>query len=872
MIVTQKIREIENILKKYDDIEYRIINNTLSKNLIFLSDENKNLLKELNHYQQYIQEIISEPNEDSNDPIIKEIKNICPKNSVVHRNISYINWSDRNTKINKIKNVIAGYSFKGGMGRSTTLSYLAYFYYLLGKKIVILDCDFEAPGIASIFFDKKKREEKAGVLDYLIDLNIEENPKLDDYFLQSEVSDNSGNLYLFPSGINYNIGNYLNKISKIDFNSKSYTKGYTTLLTHINELLKPDLIFIDLRAGINESNGLILKSISNTNLLFFNSEEQNEDGLEVIATLLKDIQNNFIMNSTIRFSNSELRASKEKQLINFLDKKFSFKESIKIESDFLEKRIITVPYNSFMLENNDREEYRKFIYKEYNAYKTSNEIYIQDIIKTINRIYFSSELSNIIKNDISEINLTDILKKLLESFKYLTAMGKFDNEENLKYFYFKEDISKLVNEQIFLILGPKGSGKSALFEIFTKNYKSILSQLNINNNLYIAGFSKDISNSGLSKDYLKIVHQNSKENLENLERFWKFLTLYQLEEKEDIEDKYFKDIDDIRKSFMNIEKGLDVDRRLKNININLLRDDRALTLVYDELDVELGEYRVDFIDALVEFWRGNLYKYSQVRSKILLRNDIFSTLKIENKTHLDFNKYELKWNKKEILSLILKIIVTSLDENELDKISLLDIVKNKKNNEITKDFTLIKRAIYLIFGEKINATQSNISTMDNWIISQLSDGKGNITPRVIYKFLYESISKELDNQNEGDSKQLLKSFGKNYKDILYEVSKHRLTEYNEEYKGYDKYYKIIQKIGYRIFEDSEYKIASTTKNKKTYIKAEVIDEYIRELIESGFLSIKDEKTKTYQVANVYVPALEIKMNRQGRRDGNKSED
>ena len=521
-----------------------------------------------------------------------------------------------------------------------------------------------------------------------------------------------------------------------------------------------------------------------------------------------------------------------------------------------------------MLDTNIKE-FKKFVSGEYAGYN-GRDIYLQNIIDNINDSYFYEEL-NIEEIKENNIDVKSILKKLQKEFKDLTAMEKFGTEANLKYFYFKEDISKLVNEQIFLILGAKGSGKSALFEIFTKNYKVVLEKLNIRNNRYIAGFSKEIGKEYLSKDYLRLIYQKSENNLENLERFWKFLTLYQLEQESNSKNKFFTDIDDIRNQFTDIELGLDVDKKLKSINIELYKDDKSLTLVYDELDIELVK-REDFIDALVEFWRANLYKYSQIRSKILLRNDIFEKLKIENKTHLDFNKYELKWNKKEILSLILKIIVTSLNEDELEEILLLNIVKNKKNNEITDDISKIKKAIYQIFGKKVNVTQSNISTMDNWIISQLSDGKGNITPRVIYKFVYESISKELENIKKITSKHLLKSFGKNYKDILFNVSKHRLIEYDEEYKDYNKYYKIIQNIGYRIFEDSEYKKAcNPSKSKEKYIKANTIDEYIQKLIESGFISIKDEKTKTYQVANVYVPALDIKMNRQGRRDKSKEE-
>ena len=266
MILINIIKKIQECIQKHPDITYRIINNTIGKNLILLNHNNEGLISELKtSFNQYIQEIIIETNEDTF--LIEEIKSICDENQLAHRNISYIKWN-RKPKVKSFENVVAGYSFKGGMGRSSTIAYLSYFYYLMGKKVAVLDCDFEAPGIASMFFDRSDRNEKSGVLDYLIDLNIEDEPKLDDYFIPSEVSKNSGNLYLFPSGINSDTSSYIDKISKIDFNSTNYSNSFTKLLNHINGTLKPDVIFIDLRAGINESNGLVLNEISGTNLLF----------------------------------------------------------------------------------------------------------------------------------------------------------------------------------------------------------------------------------------------------------------------------------------------------------------------------------------------------------------------------------------------------------------------------------------------------------------------------------------------------------------------------------------------------------------------------------------------------------------------------
>lgn len=406
MKLTKVIIEIKNYLAKNKNIEYRVINNTLGKNLILISGENsEEVSKKLeNDYKKYIQEIIIESQEEDSF-IIQEIKKICPKNDIVHRNVSYVNW---NREVDaKFYNIIAGYSFKGGMGRSTTLAYLAYLYVLLGKKVAVLDCDFEAPGIASMFFEKKEREKKSGILDYFVDLNITKELNLNDYSLKED------SLYLFPSGIDYHIENYMNKISKTDFNSIEYTDKFTTLITQINTDIKPDLIFIDLRAGINESNGLILKYLSNTNLMFFNSEEQNEDGLQVILNLFDNLDNSFIMNSTIRYPLATERDRKEKELKNFLLDEFELLN---------EKNIIHVEYKAEMLEGNV-EEFKKFTSSQKDLYDVGKKTYLKKIIGNINEKYFNEKY----------FDEEDIIEEIKGMRRYGTQ-GQISFNSNTEYY------------------------------------------------------------------------------------------------------------------------------------------------------------------------------------------------------------------------------------------------------------------------------------------------------------------------------------------------------------------------------------------------------------------------------------------------------
>lgn len=848
MITTVKLKEIVNIIEKYKEIEYRIINNTFGKNLILLNKNNQDLTSELlaTHFK-YIQEIVYEDDEKEDELFIKQIKNLCSKNNIIHKNTSYTNWN-RSIKNDVVNNLVAGYSFKGGMGRSSTLAYLAYLYYLTGKKIVVLDFDFEAPGIASLFFNKSERESKAGILDYFIDLNLEEELKLDDYFLQFEVSDKSGNLYLFPSGIDYDIENYINKISKIDFNSDSYRQGLNKLLNNINKILKPDLIFIDLRAGINESNGLVLLNLSSTNLLFFNVEEQNEDGIKAISKFVfsKD-KRNFILNSMIRFQNSEIRAIKEKQFKEFITR------DIKLRNE-----IVNIGFEAQILENKI-EQFKNFIETQFSIYQTNKDFYLGDLFQKLQDIYFEKAVlddttTSLIINE--KVDIETIFQKLEITFNKLTGTESFKDENSLKYFYLKDDIAKIVNEQIFLILGAKGSGKSSLYEVFTKHHKDILKNLNLKNVIYTPAMSKQIIESyNLSKDTFQNIYDKSNNEFLNIERFWKSLTLFQLENYLNFEEKYFSSIDEIIEKFTIVENGIEIDKKLKYYNIQLLHEDRVVTLVYDELDVAFPNnvYKV-FIEKLVSFWQENIYKYSQIRSKILLRNDIYDTLNIENKTHLDLNKYELKWSEKEILSLILKMFITVLNEDELEKIKLLNIVKNKKNKEVVEDEDEIKNAIYLIFDKQL---AKNRPPMDKWIMTRLSDAKDLVTPRVIYKFLWECIKKELRNINsiKNDRKHLFTVFSKFWEEILKTVSLHKLDEYNEEYKSAKSLQEKIKKFGQRSFSFEEYKKLSSNK-----VTDKTLKEELNDLIESGFIAY-DDRQKKYQVAYIYAYGLDLKINK-----------
>ncbi len=832
------LNNIEIELKNEENLEYFIINDTFGRNLILLKSTN-----DLNYfedkfidYKQAIRKIIILNDENRNDFLIKEIQKICNKNSITHRNVSYLSWSDRKEKIVQeidYDNLITGYSFKGGMGRSSTLAYLSHYFYMLGKKIVILDCDFEAPGITTLFFDKKQREVKAGILDYLIDLNINkniDNELLSDYFLEYPASKEGGNIYLFPTGIDYKNDDYIHKISKIDFNSQSYIDSFNKLIDSIQKhpILKPDMIFIDLRAGISESNGHIFENLSNLNLMFFNSEEQNINGLNTVLNSISNISDKdryYILNSGIRFNDQTLRKKRLEELNN----------SLKNSSNKF--KIFEIPFNQDMLELNKD-----------NINKVDNS-FLDDLKISIENKFFKLDTV------INRTNIKTILEKLKKQFEKFTSNDKFNIEEDFRYFYIKDDIKLLLNEQKILILGNKGSGKSTLFEVLKQNYKPLIKNLNTNNH-YFVGFSKDFI-IDLSSNYFNKISDKAKKDKNIFERFWQFLTLYLLEKELNTNDKLFNSYEDIIDNISDLDKSLESDKRLKVINIELIQKDKIYTFLYDDLDLAIpNNLRDIFILNLIRFWQLNLYKYSNIKSKIFLRIDIFDKLNVEDKTHLNINILTLEWNKKEIISLIFKIIVASLDEEEIKLLNLNDVVKSYKNFDITQDIRILNRSLYTLFGNKINKTSL---IMDDWIIKYLSDTNQIITPRTIYSFMFQTISNELNRLviDNNDRKMVFQNFPKDYKEILKKVSKNRLEEYENEYPNNKQYIDKIINLGYYsfIFEDF--------KNEYKNIKNDTVKNYLSQLERSGFLK-DDKQSKKYRLAEIYSPSLDLKKGKRNR--------
>ena len=377
------------------------------------------------------------------------------------RHIENTNWFI-NEKYELNTPVTSFYSFKGGVGRTTATVLSALLLARQGKKVMIVDFDLEAPGLASIFANRSDNAEELlsvnGFVDFLIDFEFNKRDfnkiNLDDYYFrkneQALVGSNGGELFIVPAIAtnSENSINYINKLSKANIRfglGKDYAPDI--FLKKMEEKLKPDHILIDTRTGINDVGGLVFNRYAQNIFLLFYGNQQNMFGLESILPELKKLNNNgikfYLVNSPVpadvQLAEEETGFFVEKSYDIFL-KYFYDKDTFPSQNDETADHFpINIPYNQ-------------------NALILNNNKKLSSLIDSVNNPY--QEIVNLVINDSNEIiepdnSISFNNKELLDSIVGIqtgTSENEFITEEDLKLkFYPRKDYKYIFEKDKFLI-------------------------------------------------------------------------------------------------------------------------------------------------------------------------------------------------------------------------------------------------------------------------------------------------------------------------------------------------------------------------------------------------------------------------------------
>lgn len=207
----------------------------------------------------------------------------------------------------KNQKLVSFYSFKGGIGRTTTMIMTAISLARRGKRVMLIDFDLESPGIAGFF--PQEYLPKYGLLDFLVEHSMhqtkEDQFQIDEYIYSvgelCQATSAGGEIYVMPAcGIvlKEHPELYLKSMMRCDFNLPLYSGDQTPIDLLLSELAKtyaPDIILIDTNSGINQTGGITLTRYSDLALLFFYGSQQNIDGMKIVLPHMKEAKVPFLL-------------------------------------------------------------------------------------------------------------------------------------------------------------------------------------------------------------------------------------------------------------------------------------------------------------------------------------------------------------------------------------------------------------------------------------------------------------------------------------------------------------------------------------------------------------------------------------------------
>jgi MinD-like ATPase involved in chromosome partitioning or flagellar assembly len=373
-------------------------------------------------------------------------------------------------------NLVTFYSYKGGVGRTTALALTASYLARQGKNVFVIDCDFEAPGLINFFNTSQSDIQKPGVVEYLNDILFDQDISIENYVHNVEKAySGNGMINLMSAGNiladSENLNNYLEGLARIDLQSSRLIDTLDNLISNIQDNYKPDVILVDSRTGFNNIFGALVK-LSNLVVVLAGDDIQNIPGTEYTANLLSNskITTCFILSIlsgsfTRRFSNFKNHiqgiSNSEIELFYF-DRQNTLEfigtplEDIDDLNDFINGESGSTQYHKFF----------DFIYN--NLFSEVDTEFDSSEIELINNDFKIEVKASESADDYEEENIRiqdTILENLKQNLPNLYAENITYTPEYLdNYFYIRTCMEDFFIPEKTLLLGDKGTGKTAFYK------------------------------------------------------------------------------------------------------------------------------------------------------------------------------------------------------------------------------------------------------------------------------------------------------------------------------------------------------------------------------------------------------------------------
>ena len=692
--------------------------------------------------------------------------------------------------------VVTFYSLRGGVGRSTALAHTARLLASASKRVICVDMDLEAPALPVLLDCEDSLTESMGVVSLLSTLDQGGTPDFSAHLLEVPGSDS---LFVLPAG---KVGpEYARRLQEIDPRSwyQENRNPLRSLLDGLREGLPfaPDVILLDARTGITDLSGPLLFDLADIAVVLFFPHPQAVSGTRLLTesvlrtTTRRSVSDQrrvvpelrFIVSPTPSSSDPHVRRRYEQRPLSWI-------------SDWL------IGFNSLRKDNDqvpiDPSDITHFVnYREEIA--TSDSVHADSkassafvtVADWINRFLETSNEAQ------AQASVAPSKAGILRELSF--SAGTAEEQEDVRGdFVQTERMHSALSEDIAVVLGRKGTGKTAVFRFLLE--KDATSALVV----HAPAALRENRVWMLGPDAL----QHAEEQMEKSGLRWRnFWVLYiavavvsQAEWARSTIPEYLGGI-----SFQSQRWVLDALQQTgsQTGGAILLQEwlqalDKAapgtLLLLFDGLDTGFGSAEVErtrrreSIEGLFEAWMELGQQLRSVKFKIMLREDIWRELNFANRSHLFGKTANLKWSDQtSFLKVVLKQAMKSSGFEGLAK----SVGIEHTDVDSWQDGT-VRTAWSLLIGERMKGGQTAYTR--NWVWNRLADANTDHSPRYLLQLFREATTWEMaEDERASYERSLIRP--RALQSCLEQVSREAVGALREEFQELEPMLQILEQAG-----------------------------------------------------------------------------
>ncbi len=737
------------------------------------------------------------------------------------------------------------YSLRGGVGRTTALVMTARTLAARGRRVVAVDMDLEAPGLATLFGIKEEEiraDQGVTALLAALDSGGDDLDVTAHLIRVSEADD----LYCLPAG--RASARYAQRLALLD--PASWYREDRNPLRRLLDLLKtglpfaPDAILLDARTGLSGLSGPLLFDVPDIAIVVFFPHPQALHGTKALVQALGSAR-------TTRPMAGQALAPEPRFIASPLPSGHSFeayaRRALEWVADWIE------PINARRGPHPRLAETEITHLIEYGEVLAASDRPDADGKSALAYEPIADWIARVLPTEAEAAGpptLADRKAEILAELSFPT--GSAEQQDDLRTTFLEtQSVRRALDPRVTLVRGRKGTGKTALFRRLADHSTA---------RPIVVTAPQTLQSDWpwtWGRSEFEAVDRRLAATGASWETFWLFFILKRIEaalghpppapERSSLPT--IRALDDALK-----ETDLDL-----HLQAELRAHDAALPpdtlLLFDGLDTGFGSApnerrrRRDATQGLFGLAIDQAGGFKNLRFKIMLRDDIWRALNFDNKSHLYGREVSLVWRHRiDFLKLVLS--------HAMRAPSFVAVLSGEPSLDASGGISLdrwseeqVRRAWSLLIGDRMKGSGTAFTA--NWVWNRLRDGNDDRNPRYLLMLFREVTKWEIqERQKTPYERSVLRP--RSLERCLPQVSEAAFGALREEFSELDPVFDALN--GQRTPLPAE-------QLKQANIQAELI-ELAREV---GLISVyegTDTEPVRYAVPEIY--RLALNMRRKGQ--------